>query len=65
MKDMEGFVRDINVEKIDKSNVFDGVIIQIVDVMDSLSKDFSKFDIFKFYFGVDLVFEYIMEFYWL
>ncbi|KAG5399265.1 hypothetical protein IGI04_021079 [Brassica rapa subsp. trilocularis] len=63
MKDMEGFVRDINAEKIDKSNVLDGVITQIVDVMDSLSKDSSKSDIFKFYLGVDSVSEHTMEFY--
>lgn len=63
MKDMEGFVRDINAEKIDKSNVLEGVITQIVDVMDSLSKDSSKSDIFKFYLGVDSVSEHTMEFY--
>lgn len=63
MKDMEGFVRDINAEKIDKSNVLEGVITKIVDVMDSLSKDSSKSNIFKFYLGVDAVSEQTMEFY--
>ncbi|KAG2273255.1 hypothetical protein Bca52824_067810 [Brassica carinata] len=63
MKDMEGFVRDINAEKIDKSNVLEGVITKIVDVMDSLSKDSSKANIFKFYLGVDAVSEQTMEFY--
>ncbi|CAD5321836.1 unnamed protein product [Arabidopsis thaliana] len=63
MKDMEGFVRDISAEQIDRSQVLEGVITKIVDVMDSLSKDSSKSDIFKFYLGVDAVSEHTREFY--
>uniref|UniRef100_A0A1J3J544 Auxin transport protein BIG n=1 Tax=Noccaea caerulescens TaxID=107243 RepID=A0A1J3J544_NOCCA len=61
MKDMEGFVRDISAEQIDRSIVLEGVITKIVDVMDSLIKDSSKSSIFKFYLGVDAVSEHSIE----
>ncbi|ESQ49882.1 hypothetical protein EUTSA_v10019869mg [Eutrema salsugineum] len=63
MKDMEGYVRDISAEQIDRSSVLEVVITKIVDVMDSLSKDSSKSNIFKFYLGVDAVSEHSREFY--
>ncbi|XP_010525132.1 PREDICTED: auxin transport protein BIG [Tarenaya hassleriana] len=63
LKDMEGFVTDISAGEINDSNVLERVITEIVDVMDKLSKDSSRSNIFKFYLGVDAISKHACEFY--
>lgn len=58
---MEGFLRDITVRGVSDSSILESIITKAIDTMDSLRKDPSKFDIFKFYLGVEDVSEKLKE----
>ncbi|KAK2663188.1 hypothetical protein Ddye_001762 [Dipteronia dyeriana] len=63
MKNMEGFLRDINSKEVRDNNILEWVIAKTVDTMDTLRKDPQKSVIFKFYLGADDVSQQVKEFY--
>ncbi|KAL5739314.1 hypothetical protein ACOSQ2_028494 [Xanthoceras sorbifolium] len=63
MKNMEGFLRDINSKEVKDNNILEWVIAKTVDTMDTLRKDPQKSVIFKFYLGADDVSPQVKEFY--
>lgn len=58
---LEGLLRDITVRGASDSSFHECIITKVVDTMDSLRKDPSKFGIFKFYLGVEDVSEKLKE----
>ncbi|KAI9082875.1 hypothetical protein K1719_035205 [Acacia pycnantha] len=55
MKQMEGFLRDINAGGVSDGIVDEWMISKIIDILSSLRKDPSKSAIFQFYLGVENV----------
>lgn len=55
MKQMEGFLSDINAKGVSDGTVHEWIISKIIDILNSLRKDPSKSAIFQFYLGVENV----------
>lgn len=53
LEHLEGFLGDINAKGASDSSIHECIITKAVDTMDSLRKDPTKVDIFKFYLGMD------------
>lgn len=58
---MEGFLRDMNTRGVHDNCIRECVITKVVETMDSLRKDPSKFVIFKFYLGLEDVSQQMKE----
>ncbi|KAJ0099623.1 hypothetical protein Patl1_21605 [Pistacia atlantica] len=63
MKNMEGFLREINSQQVSDSNILEWVITKTIDTMDALRKDPQKSLLFKFYLGAEEVSQQVKEFY--
>ncbi|XP_008230303.1 PREDICTED: auxin transport protein BIG [Prunus mume] len=63
LEHLEGFLRDINARGVSDNSIYECIITKAIDMMDSLRKDPTKVDIFKFYLGVEDVPEQVKAFF--
>lgn len=63
MKQMEGFLRDINAGEVSDASIHECIVNKAIDMMDTLRKDPSLAIIFKFYVGMVDVSDKVKELY--
>lgn len=63
MKNMEGFLTDINSREMSDSSTLEWIVAKTIDTMDILRKDPQKSHIFRFYLGAEEVCQQVKDLY--